>query len=284
MKVLIIGGSRFVGPVVLKLLHTSGHELTIFNRGTIDYKYPSGVHFVRGDRDKSFGLKQKFDVIIDMCAYNGSQTKRALKDLAFDYFINFGTVASYRQSSIFPLTEDFPIGDWPAFGNYNKGKVECEEVLKQSGVKYCTIRPVYILGPKNHRDREKFIYSRVMHGQALTLPGNGMSLTQFVFADEVASAIAALVEHQPRGAFNIAGDQAITLTGLVQAMGQIVGKSPVIKYDTKADASNFNEEIFPFMNENMLVSNQKIKQYGVTFIPLTEGLERDYKSYYKNCI
>lgn len=280
MKILIIGGSRFVGPHLIANLLEHKHQITVFNRGTIDYKYPEAVKVVKGEREKGFGLKEKFDAVIDMCAYVGSQTKKALEELKFDYFLNFGTVASYKQTSIFPLTEESPIGDWPSFGDYNKGKVQCERELEKSGVKYGTFRPSYILGPKNYCDRENFIYSRIKQGLPLTIPGDGLGLAQFVFVDEVASAITMLVEKQPQGAFNIAGDQVITIVGLVEEMGKIVGKKPVIKFDPNAIGANYKEEDFPFDNETMFVSNDKIKEYGIEFLPLVEGLKRDYKNYY----
>ncbi|KKT37375.1 MAG: mRNA-binding protein [Candidatus Gottesmanbacteria bacterium GW2011_GWB1_44_11c] len=269
MKILIIGGSRFVGPHLVKLLIARKHTITVFNRGVISTKYPKGVTFIKGDRDKGF------------CAFIGSQTSRAIEELKFDYFLNFGTSASYQKTEIFPLAEESPIGDWPAFGDYNKGKVACERVLEKSGIKCGTIRPAYILGPKNYCDRENFIYSRIIKKIPLILPGNGLGVTQFVFVDEVALAIVALVEHRAQGAFNIAGDQIITNTGLVGEMGKIVGKEPIIQLNPDAIGLNFKEEEFPFDNENLIVSNDKIKKYGIEFIPLIDGLRRDYKNFYQ---
>lgn len=284
MNILIIGGSRFVGPHVISFLLKKKHNLTVFNRGSISSKYPHGVRFIKGDREKGFGLNEKFNAVIDTCAYVGSQTERAIKDLKFDYFLHFGTVAAYKKTEIFPLTEESPIGDWPSFGNYNKGKVECEQILAKSGIKYGIIRPAYILGPKNYCDRENFIYSRIKNGTPLILPGNGLSVAQFVFVDEVARAIVALVESKVRGAFNIAGNEEITLVGLVQEMGKIVGKKPIIAFNPKAIGNNFKEEEFPFDNENLIASNYKIKKHGIEFIPLIAGLKRDYKNFYKTTV
>ncbi|KKT58462.1 MAG: hypothetical protein UW52_C0059G0007, partial [Candidatus Gottesmanbacteria bacterium GW2011_GWA1_44_24b] len=84
----------------------------------------------------------------------------------------------------------------------------------------------------------------------MILPGNGLGLTQFVFVDEVALAITTLVENRAQGAFNIAGDQIISITGLVEEMGKIVGKEPIIQLNPDAIGLNFKEEEFPFDNEN----------------------------------
>jgi len=219
-----------------------------------------------------------------MCAYTGKQTKSAITNLKFDYFLHFSTVAAYKKTEIFPLIEVSIIGDWPSFGDYNKGKVECERILAKSGINYGLIRPAYILGPKNYCDRENFIYSRIKNGKTLTLPGNGLGVTQFVFADEVARAIAVLAEGKVQGAFNIAGNEAITLVGLVGEMGKIVGKEPIIAFNPNATGLNFKEEEFPFDNENLIVSNRKIRKLGIKFMPLIEGLKRDYQNFYKATI
>jgi nucleoside-diphosphate-sugar epimerase len=284
MEILVIGGSRFVGPVLVKQLLSNGHHVTIFNRGQIQSEYPESVTFIRGDRNDGFSIKSHFDVVIDTCAYNGAHTKTALHDLSYDFFIHFGTVASYKKSEIFPLTEDSHSGDWPFMGEYNKGKVECELELEASGRKYASIRPDYILGPHNYLDREHFIYSRIHRGQPLVLPGNGQALCQFVFAQDVAAIMVMLAEGQITGAFNCSSDEAITLKGLTEYMAELVGKKPIIRYNPTADGENHDESEFPFANENLLCSNQKLKDLGFTFTPLLEGLKSDFNSYYKGLL
>ncbi len=284
MKVLILGGSRFVGPYIVDALLKGGHELTLFNRGKVQTKYGEGVKFVKGDRDKGFDVKGHFDAVIDNCAYTGAQTKSALTDLDFGFFLHFGTAAAYKRSGMFPLTEESPLGDWPAWGDYNKGKAECEAVLKESGVKYASIRPVYILGPKNYIDRENFIYSRIAKGTPLRIPGNGEAVIQFVFAKDVAAAITLLTTKRIAGAFNCAADGGITLNGLVDEMGKLVGKRPVVEHAPDRDGALWNDEEFPFGNENFFCKNDKLKGLGVEFTPLLEGLREDYKGYYKKLI
>lgn len=281
-----------MGPYLVKLLLNRGHNLTVFNRGLLQSEYPSGTRFVKGDRNKKFNPKERFDAVIDMCAFNGKQTENALRELCFDFFLNFSTAAVYKKTKTFPLTEKSPIGDWPLWGNYNKGKVECERVLSpyerspegrgKSGIKYATIRPVYILGPKNYLPREKFIYSKIKNGKPVILPGDGRAKVQFVFAEEVAETIALIIEKRAVGAFNCAGDEAITLVDLVKAMGKIAGREPILRFNPRADGENFNVSEFPLANEDMICDNSKIKTLGLKFQPLLLGLKKDYEIYYKH--
>jgi nucleoside-diphosphate-sugar epimerase len=286
MKFLLIGGSRFVGPLVIEKLLNRGHNLTVFNRGILRQEYPREARFIKGDRKKGFApnVRGRFDAVIDMCAYSGDDTERLLKEIEFDFLVHLSTAAVYRRSEVFPLNEESPLGEWPLFGAYNKGKIECELALEKSRRAYASLRPVYILGPKNYLNREQFIYSKIKRGEPLILPGNGSAVIQFVFACEVAEAITLLAEKQAAGVFNCAGDEMITLRGLVKEMAKIVGKEPAIQYNPKADEEKLNIEEFPFANENFIVSNERIRALGIKFVPLREGLRRDYESYYRHVI
>lgn len=284
MKVLIIGGSRFVGPLLISQLLQANHDVVVFNRGQINNNYPNGVRFIEGDRNNGFKVADHFDAVVDMCAYTGAQTKMALEQLSYDLFVHFGSVVSYKKSEIFPLTEESQTGLWPSMGDYGKGKVECEQVLAASGKKYATIRPGYILGANNYVDRENFIYSRIHKGIELVLPGNGQALAQFIFAQDVAAIIVLILQKNLTGAFNCSGNEMITLKGLVEVMGELVGKQPRIAYNSAADGERYNQDEFPFSNENLLVSNQKLKDAGFTFTPLLDGLRADFDSHYKELL
>lgn len=280
MDILVIGGSRFVGPLLVKRLLKKRHRITLFNRGLVQSRYGKKVKFIQGDRDEGFHIRDSFDAIIDMCAYSGAQTRAAIEGLDADFFVHIGTAAAYRKAEMFPLTEDSRLGEWPLWGDYNAGKVECEDVLRESGIRYASIRPVYILGPKNYADRERFIYSRLKSGMPLIIPGNGEALIQFVFARDVADSIALIAEKKAKGAFNCAGDEIISLKGLVGEMAKIAGRTPSFRFNPERDGDRFEEAEFPFANENLIVSNSKIKKLGVKFTPLQKGLKEDFVKYY----
>jgi len=284
MNILILGGSNFIGPIIIDKLLACGHNLTVFNRGKSKSSYPKTVRFIKGDRDSGFNINNHFDAVIDMCAYYGDQTKAAISQINFDFFVHCSSAAVYKKSSSFPLTEDSPIGVWPLWGDYNRVKVECENILAESDVKYASLRPVYILGPNNSFDREHFIYSRLKKGQQLVLPGDGSAKVQFVHVNDVVNCFVLLAEKQLSGVFNCAGDDITSLNGLVIEMGKIAGKKPVMKTDPKNDGENFDWVSFPFPNEPFLFSNKKIKSHGIAFTPLFNGLKKDYKNYYSKII
>jgi nucleoside-diphosphate-sugar epimerase len=280
-SVLVIGGSRFVGPYLLDLLRGAGADITVFNRGTFSREYPN-VTYIQGDRHHDFSKLDgmKFDVVLDMCAYVGADTKQLLAEVDFNFLVHFGTVASYGLPTTFPIPETHPQGEW-FWGGYGSGKAECEDVLLKSGRPYASLRPTYILGEKNYMDRERFLYSHILAGKPLQVPGNGRALTQFVFANEVAEALFALGREQIPGAFNCVGDDAITLVELLEQMGKIANKTPVMMFDHEHDRGLWDDSVFPFANENFLFDNSKIKALGVKFAPLLEHLQSDWLNYYQ---
>src|SRR3989338_6284086 len=160
-KIIVIGGSRFVGPALIQKLSAGNFDITVLNRGLIHYDYPAGVRFIKGDRNTGFNIQEHFDIVIDMCAYTGAHTKRELEELRFNFFVHMSTAAVYKKTEIFPLTEMSPVGDWPIWGEYGRGKVSIERYLESADINYATIRPVYILGPRNYVQREKFIYNAI---------------------------------------------------------------------------------------------------------------------------
>ncbi|MFA6405682.1 MAG: NAD-dependent epimerase/dehydratase family protein [Candidatus Paceibacterota bacterium] len=281
MKILIIGGSRFVGLRLMNLLSGRGHEVTVYNRGTNKYVYPPGVKFIKGDRKTGFKIKEHFNTVVDMCAYKKVDTAKALKDLHFDFFVHMSTAAVYKKNGLFPLREDSQIGKWPLWGDYNIGKVQCEKVLQKSKIKYAIIRPVYILGVNNPVKRESFIYSKIMEKNSITLPGNGEAVVQFVFADDVAKTLLLIIENKKVGIYNCSNDESVTLRALVNMMAKIVKKDPIIRFNPKADGEAFKEKEFPFANENFFCANENIKSLGLKFRPLFEGLKKDYELYYR---
>jgi len=282
MNILVVGGSRFVGPLLVQALALRKHNLTVFNRGTREITWPEGVRVVSGDRTQGFSLRETFEVIVDTCAYKPEHIERLFTDVDCDYYLHVGTAASYKKTHLFPLTEESALGEWPLWGEYNLGKLACENLLQKSQKPYGVIRPVYILGKNNHVPRESFIYSALRRGETIRIPGDGSAIIQFVFADIVASSVVALAEARAEGAFNCCGNEAITLRGLVKEMATIAGVKPVIEFNPRMNGIEHDAQEFPFANEHCFCSNEKIKKLGISFPPLLDNLSRDYHEYYEN--
>ncbi|MDM9382086.1 NAD-dependent epimerase/dehydratase family protein [Chlorogloeopsis sp. ULAP01] len=126
MKILIIGGTNFIGPSVVSQLVKMGHEITVFHRGKTTAKLPSNVHEILGDRSQFLNTKSELerlspDVVLDMVAYTEQDaqilvntfegiTQRVVVISSMDVYRAYGVILG-RESDIVPvpLTEDSPL-------------------------------------------------------------------------------------------------------------------------------------------------------------------------------
>ena len=84
MKILIIGGTNFIGPSVVRQLITMGHDVTVFHRGQTKADLPKNVHHIFGERSQLRDYKSDFeslslDVVVDMISYTESEARMLRK-------------------------------------------------------------------------------------------------------------------------------------------------------------------------------------------------------------
>ncbi len=173
MRVLILGGTRFVGRHVARLLLAAGAEVTLLHRGVTGDPIP-GATAISGDRSQPDGLAglgdRRFDAVVDMSAYFSEWTRAAADGLtgrvAHYVFISSGAV--YRPSAELPWPESTPFGPIPIWGAYGREKVASERLLWDAHAEgrfaVTAFRLPFILGPGNFADRESFAFGRLAAG------------------------------------------------------------------------------------------------------------------------
>ena len=275
MKVLIFGGTRFMGRYVLRALLDVGVEVTIANRGTREEN--KGAHNVICDRSQPGALEQfkdsKFDAVIDFSAYASDWVEEAGKFFAgkISRYIFISTGAVYTSSQVFPITEDFPKGPPHPFGPYAQEKIRSESLLRefsaQGSFDTTALRLPFVLGPDNYEDRESFVFSRLLSNEPIFLANGGKSIHSFIYAGDVASAIVRVLSlNRTNGSeeFNLAIPQATTSRGFVNLASEVCGIEPnVISFlpeDFQIDTINFDLKnvAFPFPENNAYLSSEKI--------------------------
>jgi nucleoside-diphosphate-sugar epimerase len=275
MKVLIFGGTRFMGRYVLRALLDVGVEVTIANRGTREEN--KGAHNVICDRSQPGALEQfkdsKFDAVIDFSAYASDWVEEAGKFFSgkISRYIFISTGAVYTSSQVFPITEDFPKGPPHPFGPYAQEKIRSESLLRefsaQGAFDTTALRLPFVLGPDNYEDRESFVFSRLLSNEPIFLANGGKSIHSFIYAGDVANAIVRILSlNRSNGSeeFNLAIPQATTSRGFVNLASEVCGIEPnVISYlpeDFQIDTINFDLKnvAFPFPENNAYLSSDKI--------------------------
>ncbi|MEZ5426282.1 MAG: NAD-dependent epimerase/dehydratase family protein [Pyrinomonadaceae bacterium] len=249
MKILIIGGTKFLGRHLIGAALENGHQVTIFHRG----KHPAGelgeVEEILGDRNTDLEklAGRGWDVCIDTCGYL-PQTVRAsaefLRD-AVDAYVFISSISAYADFSrtdydetaeTARLTEEQeeefagidPLGELTGavLGEmYGALKVLCEEeATRIFGDKVLIIRPGLIVGKFDFTDRFTYWVMRVAAGGEVLAPGNPENFVQFIDARDLARWTIAMAERGETGVFNATGKPFdLTFRGLLDGIKSVSG-------------------------------------------------------------
>ncbi|MBS9385392.1 MAG: NAD-dependent epimerase/dehydratase family protein [Dolichospermum sp. BR01] len=240
MRILVIGGTRFIGVYLTELLMKAGHEVVLFNRG--NHAVPSGVGQIIGDRTNSTQLQEKlapesFDVVFDNNGRELTDTQPLAEIFQgrVKHFVYMSSAGVYLKSDQMPHLE----GDTVDPKSRHKGKHETEAYLKQLGIPFTSIRPTYIYGPQNYNPLESWFFDRIVRDRPICIPGNGMHITQLGHVWDLAQAMTQIIGNdQAIGQiYNISGDRFVTFDGLARACAVAAGKSAddvkIVHYDPK---------------------------------------------------
>jgi nucleoside-diphosphate-sugar epimerase len=247
MKVLILGGRRYLGPRLIKQLIDCGHEPVLFNRGKSSAPLPvsSPVREYRGDRTNESDLvslleKESFDAVVDTLAFCAADAELAVRVFSghVTRYVVISSVACYGRLCRVPADETHPyVDDERAFplpaNNYATGKRDVEQVLfaaqRDHGFPVIVIRPSVSYGYGRlfsiwgYSNRH---VSRIRAGKPVIVPDTGEGLIQPVFIDDEAAIIErALTTDDAIGeAFNCAGPVAVPLWQYFRAYSDAIGK------------------------------------------------------------
>lgn len=288
-RILIIGGSRFLGPTLINKLIAEHCEITVFNRGNnYGNTLPHQVTHLKGDRRDIKTMEvlsqKKYDLIYDFCCFNKTDAFNLLTKIQpTEQIIFLSTAAVYKKPLIYPLTEESVLGEWDSFGDYGTQKVDAEKEFisfaKKNGVKLTIFRPVYLLGINNYFDRENYYFSRITNNDPILIPGRGNALIQFAFLEETAHALKVVPEQQKDQIeiLNISGNEYISVKDFILLCADIVNKKPrlvwLITESFGLKEEHFYDDFYPFPNLTFIASNQKIStKYGIKFQSLPDGL------------
>jgi nucleoside-diphosphate-sugar epimerase len=241
MRILIMGGTRFIGVYLTKILVENGHDVVLFNRGNKPAPV-EGIRQIHGDRKDAAQIKEKladesFDAIFDNNGRECSDTQ-PLADLfagKLKHFIYMSSAGVYLKSDRMPHVE----GDEVDPKSRHKGKFETETYLKERGLPFSAIRPTYIYGPQNYNPLEAWFFDRIVRDRPIPIPGNGAHITQLGHVKDLARAMAAILGNSEAigQIYNVSGDRFVTFDGLARACAIAAGKSPdtldLVHYDPK---------------------------------------------------
>jgi nucleoside-diphosphate-sugar epimerase len=289
MRILIMGGTRFIGVALTKILVNRGHEVVLFNRGKKNPPF-EGISQIHGDRTDSSQLRDKlanehFDAVFDNNGRELSDTQ-PLVDIFKDkvkHFIYVSSAGVYLKSDQMPHIEGDPIDP----KSRHKGKFETEAYLKESGIAWTSIRPTYIYGAGNYNDLEAWFFDRIVRDRPIPIPGNGLTFTQLGHVFDLAKAMAAVLgnDRAVGQIYNISDDRYVTFDGLARACAVATGKSPeglkIVHYNPKKFDFG-KKKAFPMRVQNFFADvNKAMKE--LAWKPeynLISGLQESFQNDY----
>lgn len=294
MKILVIGGSYFLGRVFV-IQAAKLHDITIVNRG----KYSLGdlgVRQIQGDRKNPLTwhkINDEYDAVIDFCAYEKNDISTVLNNLSrkVNQYIFISTVDVYRRGLGKIKDETAPLETRIISGNsgdYIYGKVVLEHELilecEKRDIKYTILRPSIIYGPFNYAPRESaFIQLAIQNGILLHIT-DAEGRFQFIYVKDVADAILKCLQNANayNTAYNICDETHFDYNSFFCALEKIIDL-PVKEIKLTVSEAVAQNAPLPFPvteEETELCSNDKsIRELGMRYTPFPKGIEKTYNAF-----
>lgn len=220
MKLLILGGTQFLGRHVVHAAVAAGHDVTLFHRGkTNPDLFPELTHLA-GDRstgDYSALASGEWDAVIDTCGYFPRQVREAAAALAgrVGHYTFISSVSAYPDLSERGITESSPTPtdsladptvEEVTGETYGPLKVLCEQAAEAAFPGHTLVlRPGLIVGPNDPTDRFTYWPRRVAQGGEVLAPDDPDTVTQVIDVRDLAEWNVRLVEQRVTGIFNAVG-------------------------------------------------------------------------------
>tara|TARA_R110002020_G_scaffold42164_3_gene123849 strand:+ start:1524 stop:2321 length:798 start_codon:yes stop_codon:yes gene_type:complete len=262
VRILVIGGNRFVGKKLVKRLINESHNVHVLNRSGTGPDGASKSKFDRNDKSNYDDVDfYTYDCIVDMCLFKLEQF-----ELIKDYI-------PIHTNYIFVSSGAVDYIDTNSFGDYAVEKMDVEKALLKSSLNYKIIRPSYIVGMGNHRPRLGYYISQLKDKKPISVDGDGNYPINLVFADDVVECLVRLIHDKTRTyeTYNISNDESITINDLIQFL-----KSELDIDNHKI--TDKTDSLFP--NQSFEFDNIKIKNhYDVEFTDLRQGIKKYIEEY-----
>jgi len=214
-RLLILGGTGFLGPHVIDAARARGHVVTMFNRGKTHPTLFPDVEKLQGDRDGKLDALQRrtWDAVIDTSGYVPRIVEMSTRLLAprVEHYVFVSTISVYADLSK-PIDESSPVAvlDDPASENVGKDygalKAACEKTAEAvMPGRVTNIRPGLIVGPLDPTGRFTHWPTRLAEGGEVLAPGDGTAPIQVVDVRDLAAWMIHVVDQRTTGVFDALG-------------------------------------------------------------------------------
>ncbi len=289
LRILILGGTGFIGPHEVEYALERGHTLTLFNRGRTNPGMFPAVKKLRGDRGSDLSALEggEWDVVLDNSGFyprHARLSAQLLKD-SVDRYMFVSSISAY-DNSLLPGAEehDAPIAtmddptdesEGPYGPSYGPRKALCEEeVLEAFGEdRTIVVRPGLITGPGDPTDRIRHWIGRMERGGEILVPGGHDDPVQLIDARDMTGWMVRMLENGDTGYYNAVGPHyRMSMAEMVYGIRAVTETdcSFIWVSSAFATANEFADRYSPWIPEGgptgfMQVANARALATGLTF-------------------
>ncbi|MFD0406173.1 NAD-dependent epimerase/dehydratase family protein [Kitasatospora sp. NPDC127116] len=235
MRILVIGGTRFIGFHFAEAALAAGHEVTVLHRGRSGAGLlPDATHLIADrDADLSALRGRSWDATVDLCAYFPRQVRElaaALDPGAAGRYLLVSSLSVYDAPAAPGFAEDSPLlpADGPEAAevtaeSYGVLKVQCERAAREAfGPQTLLIRPTYVIGPRDYTHRFDHWVQRLARGGEVLAPGRPDAPLQVVDVRDLTAWMLGLLAQGARGAYHAATPPPFGMGDLLDAVAAAV--------------------------------------------------------------
>jgi nucleoside-diphosphate-sugar epimerase len=302
-RVLVIGGTLFIGRALVDQLLERGDEVVIMHRGK-ETPFGKRVTEIRCDRNDIAAVRSalndtRFDVVYDN-VYDWERGTTADQVTAaaiatangLERYVFTSSVAAYPPGGEYDEEDPLVPSDFPNV--YGAQKADSERALfelhRRKGIPVTTLRPAFIYGPHNPFDREAFFWDRLHAARPIIIPEDGSGTMQWVHVRDVARAavLAASSDAAVGRAYNLASYPPIRQLEFVELLARIADREPHLVHVPREQIQQAGGALFapPFYFGVYLDIppitarvDRARGELGLDFTPLEEGLRETYTWY-----
>lgn len=242
LKILVLGGSRFLGKTFVEEALKRNHEVTIFNRG-IQSPGIKDIEVLYGNRFGNLKALQNryWDAVLDTSGfipYTVQNTTSLLRDQVKHYTF-LSSISVYQDWIQENLDENYPVlemtmeeanqlsmdADGPIYQYYGHFKALCEQIAeKNMPGRVLNIRAGQLIGPNDYTDRVPYWVNRIAKGGKVLVPGNPNRRVQMIDNKDLANWILDMEEKHSSGTFNATGpNYPLTIKEFVDICIKVTG-------------------------------------------------------------
>jgi 2'-hydroxyisoflavone reductase len=245
MRILINGGTRFLGRHLVDSALGRGHEVTLFNRGKTNPALFPQLETILGDREKDVvklaDLGRSWDAAIDVAGYLPRIVRLSVEALEprVGRYVYISSLSVYENFREVGIDESYPVGkiedetvEEITEETYGPLKALCEKVVQDIyGERALIVRPGLIVGPHDPTDRFTYWPVRVARGGDVLAPQKPEAAIQVVDVRDLSEFIIQLIEENASGVYNATGpDYELTIGKLLEVSKRISGSEANLRW------------------------------------------------------